>query len=100
MHSGAAGRFTASVTGNTMHWTLTFLHLTGRPTATSLNKAWRGSTGLAFRTICRQCRSSVRGSFTLTASQLSALLSGHTYVNIRTKKNPYGELRAQIARTS
>lgn len=99
MHMGAAGRFTASVTGRTMHWTLTFRHLTGRPTATSLNKAWRGSNGLAFRTICRQCRSSVRGSFTLTASQLSAMLSGHTYVNIRTRMNPRGELRGQIART-
>lgn len=97
---GAAGHFTASVTGKTIHWTLTFSHLTGRPVATSLNKGVRGSNGLAYRTICRQCVSAVHGSFTLTASQLSALLNGHTYVNIRTRTNPYGELRGQIARVS
>ncbi|MHB8469162.1 MAG: CHRD domain-containing protein [Gaiellaceae bacterium] len=96
----AAGRFTARVTGKTLHWTLTFSHLTGRPTATVLNKGIRRTNGPAFRTICRACRSTVHGSFTLTASQLDALLRGRAYVNIHTKRNPYGELRAQIARVS
>jgi hypothetical protein len=100
LHSGAAGRFTASVTGKTIHWTLTFSHLTSVPTATTMNKGVRGSNGLAFRTICRQCRSTVHGTFVLTASQLKALSSGHIYVNIHTRTNPYGEIRGQISRVS
>lgn len=98
--ANAIGHFTARVSGKTIHWTLTFSHLTGRPTATLLNKGSRGTNGPAFRTICRSCVSTVRGSFTLTASQLSAMLHGRAYTNIHTKRNVYGELRGQITRVS
>jgi hypothetical protein len=70
------GRFTAKVTGKTLTWTLTFSHLTSRPTVTGLHKGARGSNGVTFKTLCRQCFTGARGTLTLTASQLDALKRG------------------------
>ena len=50
---GAAGHFTAKLTGKTLRWTLTFSHLNGRPTIAGLNKGLRGTNGAAFKTLCR-----------------------------------------------
>ena len=59
---GAAGHFTAKVTGKTLRWTLTFSHLTGRPTVTTLSKGARGTTGLAFKSLCYRCLSPAHGT--------------------------------------
>ncbi len=96
----AVGLFTAKVTGNTLRWTLTFSHLTGRPTVARLNKGIRGTNGVAFKSLCRSCRSPNHGTLTLTASQLAAMLRGGSYVNIHTSKNTRGEIRGQIGRVS
>jgi hypothetical protein len=96
----AAGRFSAKVSGKTLSWTLTFSHLSGRPTVATLNKGARAATGAAFKSLCRGCYSPVRGTLTLTASQLSALMAGKTYVNIHTLRNLVGEIRGQINRVS
>ena len=97
---GAAGHFTAKLTGTTLRWTLTFTHLTGRPTVTGLNKGVRGTNGVAFKTLCRNCYSPSHGTLTLTASQRDALVRGRTYVNIHTMKNRLGEIRGQINRVA
>ena len=97
---GAAGHFTAKLTGRTLRWTLTFTHLTGRPTVTGLNKGTRGMNGVAFKTLCRNCYSPSHGTLTLTASQRDALVRGRTYVNIHTLKNRLGEIRGQINRVA
>jgi hypothetical protein len=96
----AVGHFTAKVTGKTLSWTLTFSHLTGRPTVARLNKGVRGTNGPAFKVLCRTCLSPTHGTLTLTASQLAAMLRGGTYVNIHTAKNTRGEIRGQINRVS
>lgn len=96
----AVGHFTAKVTGNTLRWTLTFSHLTGRPTVARLNKGIRGTNGATFKSLCRSCRSPNHGTLTLTASQLAAMLRGGSYVNIHTSKNTRGEIRGQITRVS
>ena len=96
----AVGHFTARVIGKTLTWTLTFSHLTGRPTVARLNKGVRGTNGLAFKVLCRTCRSPTHGTLTLTASQLAAMLRGGTYVNIHTAMNTRGEIRGQISRVS
>jgi CHRD domain len=96
--TAAAGHFVAKVTGKTLRWTLTFAHLSGRPTVARLNKGVRGVNGAAFKSLCKTCRSPVHGTVTLTASQLSALMSGRTYVNLITKRNTHGEIRGQIIR--
>ena len=67
--AGAAGHFTAKLTGKTLRWTLTFSHLSGRPTVAGLNTGLRGMNGAAFKTLCRSCYSPSHGTLTLTASQ-------------------------------
>ena len=67
----ALGHFTAKVTGKTLRWTLTFSHLTARPTVAHLNKGVRGTNGPAFKVLCRTCRTPAHGTLTLTASQLN-----------------------------
>jgi fibronectin-binding autotransporter adhesin len=96
----SAGHFTAKVTGKTLRWTLTFSHLTGRPTVAHLNKGVRGTNGVAFKSLCYRCISPAHGTLTLTASQLDAMLRGRAYVNVQTKRNTMGEIRGQINRVS
>jgi hypothetical protein len=96
--AAAAGHLTAKLTGRTLSWTLTFVHLSGRPTVAGLNKGVRGANGPAFKTLCWKCGSGAHGTLTVTASQRDALLRGRTYVNIRTARNMYGEIRGQIIR--
>jgi hypothetical protein len=98
--TGAAGHFSAKVTGKTLNWTLTFAHLSSRPTASRLNKGLRNASGPAFKTLCLRCLTPRHGTLTLTASQLDAMLRGRAYVNVLTARNPYGEIRGQITRMS
>lgn len=95
-----AGHLAATVTGKTLRWTLTFAHLSGRPTFVGLNTGVRGFNGAAFKTLCRTCTTPRRGTLTLTASQLDAMLRNGVYVNIHTKRHPLGEIRGQVTRTS
>jgi CHRD domain len=95
-----AGHLTARVTGKTLKWTLTFSHLTGRPTVTGLHKGVRGTNGVAFKSLCYRCLSPTHGTVILTASQLDAMLRGRAYVNIHTTRNKQGEIRGQITRVS
>ena len=96
----AIGHFTGSLSGVTLHWTLTYSHLTGRPTVARLNHGVRGTNGAAFKSLCRTCLVRTHGMLTLTASQRAAMLKGGTYVNVHTAKNSRGEIRGQISRVS
>ena len=96
--TGAAGHFTAKLTGKTLRWTLTFSHLSGRPTVAGMNTGLRKANGAAFKTLCRRCYSPSHGTLTLTTSQLNSMLAGRTYVNIHTTRNSLGEIRGQINR--
>ena len=94
--TATAGTFSAKLTGTTLTWTLRFSHLTSRTTVMRLNRGVRGTNGAAFKTLCGQCSSPVRGTLTLTASQRDAMRRGGTYVNVLTTRNPFGEIRGQI----
>jgi len=98
--AASIGHFTGHLIGKTLRWTLTYSHLSGRPTVARLNKGVRGTNGAPFKSLCRTCTTTTRGTLTLTASQLSAMLSGHTYVNVHTAMNTRGEIRGQISRVS
>jgi hypothetical protein len=98
--SASIGHFTARVTGKTLRWTLTYSHLSGRPTVSRLNKGVRGTNGAPFKSLCRTCLATTHGTLTLTASQLNAMLNGQTYVNVHTAMNTRGEIRGQISRVS
>jgi hypothetical protein len=98
--TASIGHFTGRLSGKTLRWTLTYSHLSGRPTVARLNKGVRGTNGAPFKSLCRTCTTTTRGTLTLTASQLSAMLSGRTYVNVHTAMNTRGEIRGQISRVS
>jgi hypothetical protein len=94
--SGAAGNFTATVSGSTIAWKLTFSHLTGPATAAHIHAAKKGVPGPVIVPLCGPCSSPASGTGTVTAAQLSQMKSGDTYVNVHTAKNPGGEIRGQI----
>jgi CHRD domain len=93
----AAGHFTATVIGKTLTWTLTFASI-NRPSFVSLNTGIRGVNGVAFKTLCRSCASSMRGTAALTAAQVDTLMRGGAYVNIHTLRDPAGAIRGQVNR--
>jgi hypothetical protein len=98
--AASIGHFTGHLIGKTLSWTLTYSHLSGRPTVARLNKGVRGTNGAPFKSLCRTCTTTTRGTLTLTASQLDAMLNGRTYVNVHTAMNTRGEIRGQISRVS
>jgi hypothetical protein len=96
---GAAGKFTASVTGTKMTWKLTFSHLTGAATAAHIHAGKKGIAGAVLVPLCGGtpvCKSGLSGSATLTSAELTSMKAGATYVNVHTAKNPNGEIRGQL----
>jgi CHRD domain len=94
--SGAAGKFTATVSGTTVTWKLTFSHLTGPATAAHIHAAKKGVPGPVIVPLCGPCKSPASGTGTVTATQLTQMKNGGTYVNVHTAKNAGGEIRGQI----
>jgi hypothetical protein len=94
--AGAAGHFTATVTGTTIKWTLTFSHLSGAANAAHIHLGKRGVPGGVAVALCGPCTSPASGTGTVTTAQLASMKSGGTYVNVHTAKNPGGEIRGQI----
>jgi hypothetical protein len=95
---GASGRFTATLTGVTLTWRLTFTHLSGPATAAHIHPGARRVNGAPLITLCTPCTSPVTGTATLTAAQIADLKARQNYVNVHTAKNPAGEIRGQITR--
>src|SRR5262249_51365169 len=92
-----AGVFTASLTGRSLTWRLTFARLTGRALAAHIHLGRQRVSGPIVVPLCGPCSSGVHGKVTVTARVRTALLSGGAYVNVHTAKNPGGEIRGQVA---
>jgi hypothetical protein len=94
---GASGHFTATLSGTTLSYTLTFSHLSGSATAAHIHgpAARHVSAGIQVP-LCGPCTSPVTGTATLTQDQINQMEAGKTYVNVHTAKNPNGEIRGQI----
>lgn len=96
----ARGTFTAAITrtgsSGVVAWRLTFSRLTGKAIAAHIHSGRRGVAGPVIVPLCSPCRSGASGKATVSASVLSALESGRTYVNVHTRKNPAGEIRGQL----
>jgi hypothetical protein len=92
----ASGRFTASLNGSKLSWTLTFKRLTGNATAAHIHLANKGKAGPIAVPLCAPCKSGVKGTSVLTAAVVTAMKKGGAYVNVHTIKNPAGEIRGQI----
>jgi hypothetical protein len=95
---GASGRFTATLTGTTLKWTLSFSHLSGPAMAAHIHMGARRVSGPVIVPLCGPCHSPESGSVTVTTAEITAMKAGKTYTNVHTAKNPAGEIRGQITR--
>ena len=104
VRAGAQGVFTAglvrSAAGGTLSWRLTFKGLTGKAAAAHIHLGARGRAGDVRVALCGPCRSGASGSAKVGARTVTALLAGGTYVNVHTARNPAGEIRGQVAKTT
>jgi hypothetical protein len=97
--SGATGTFTATLTGSTLKWTLTYSHLSGAAQAAHIHLGKKGVAGNVIVPLCATptaCKSPIKGSAKVSATWIKDMGAGKTYVNIHTKKNLNGEIRGQV----
>ncbi len=95
----ATGTFTGTLTGTKLAWSLSFRKLTGPATAAHIHLGRPGKAGPVAVPLCGPCTSGAKGTATLTAAQVKAVLGGGTYVNVHTAKNPAGEIRGPLRTT-
>jgi hypothetical protein len=90
--------FHLDLTNLTLTWEVEFEGLLSELVAAKLHgPAQPGANGLGFVDLASDgIQSPLSGSAVLTESEVQYLLAGWTYVNITTKKFPYGEARGQV----
>ncbi len=115
------GTFSATISGNTISYTLTFSALTTSALFSHIHFAQRGVSGGIFaflcggggKPACPAAGGTVTGTITASdilapvpdqglaagdfAGALRAIRSGNTYVNVHTTRFPAGEIRGQIS---
>ena len=96
---GASGKFTATLSGTTLTWKLTFGHLTGPATAAHVHSGVKGKAGPVLIPLCGPCTSPASGTATVTSAQASDMAAGKDYVNVHTTKNANGEIRGPIKKS-
>lgn len=92
----ATGKFTATVSGNTLKWKLTFAKLSGPAAAAHIHLGATGKAGAVLVALCGPCKSGASGSAALTAALKKDFTKHLLYVNVHTAKNPAGEIRGQL----
>jgi CHRD domain len=96
---GASGHFTATLTGTTLTWKLTWKSLSGPATASHIHLGKKGVNGGILVTLCPpSCTSPLTGMSALTPAIIADMKAQKTYVNVHTARNPNGEIRGQITR--
>jgi hypothetical protein len=99
--ASARGQFTGTLTksdnGAVLTWQLSFSGLTGDATAAHIHIADRGKAGPVVVPLCAPCSSGVTGTSNINATVLEAIENDRAYVNVHTKTNPAGEIRAQLS---
>ena len=94
----ASGTFSATLSGKTLKWKLSFAHLTGAATAAHIHLGAKGKSGAVLVPLCGPCKRAMSGTVKVAPATIKAMARGKTYVNVHTKKNPGGEIRGQIGR--
>jgi len=93
----AGGSFSATLTGTTLTWKLTFSHLSGAATAAHIHSGPKRKSGPVIVPLCGPCAASSAGKVkNLSAAVVKALKGNDTYVNVHTAKNAGGEIRGQV----
>jgi hypothetical protein len=96
--ASGSGKFTATISGRTIRWRMTFKGMTGAVGAAHIHSALAGRANPAPAVpLCGPCRSGGTGKATVSAALLRKIVGGATYVNLHTTKNAGGEIRGQIA---
>jgi len=115
------GLFTATISGSSMNFELTYSGLTGNPAVAHLHFGQKGVSGAVFLFLCGggnqpACPAATSGTIKGTASAANvvaqspdqgiaagdfaaavrAIRSGETYANMHTAKFPAGEIRGQV----
>lgn len=97
--SAGTGKLEASLDkqSSVLSWTVTYSGLTGPVKAGHFHgpAAAGANAGVALG-FTGSVESPIKGSATLTASQLEDLMAGKWYVNLHTAANPGGEVRGQV----
>jgi len=82
-----------------LNWTINYSDLSGPATAAHFHgPAAAGNNADVAVPITGNLASPIKGTATLTASQMQELLDGKWYVNLHTAANPDGEIRGQITK--
>jgi hypothetical protein len=96
----ASGVFTATLVKRTkgyrLFWKLTFKKLSGKARSAYIHKGSPGKHGAAYFHLCSPCSSGVHGTAYASPAEMTLLKRGLMYVNVRTARNPAGEIRGQI----
>jgi hypothetical protein len=109
--AAARGLFKGTLSGTTLRWTLTYAKLTGQPTFANIRMGAQGTSGKVVVQLCGptaqgampaatapMCTSSgMTGTASITPAVLTAFKKHLLYVELRTAKNPIGEIRGQLA---
>jgi CHRD domain len=95
--ASAGGTFSATLSGTTLKWSLSFTHLTGPASAAHIHLGAKGKSGPVIIPLCGPCKSPLSGTAKVTAAEIKDLTGGKTYANVHTAKNPNGEIRGQVS---
>ena len=86
--AGAAGRFTATLNGTTLKWTLTFKNLSGPATAAHIHTAPKGVAGPVTVPLCNPCTSPVSGTTVLRPTRSKIYWPGRTTRTFTPQRTP------------
>jgi hypothetical protein len=101
----ASARFTGSLARaprrSTLSWRLVYSNLSSSPTVAYIVMPKTKTQGAVVIDLCKRqhCKASTLGRFQLPANVARALAIRKGYVQVRTKKNPKGEIRGLITRS-
>jgi CHRD domain-containing protein len=97
----ASGKFIGTVqparNGYRLSWQLTTKRLSGPATSAYIHEGKPGYHGAAFVHLCSPCSDQAHGTSFFSPTELQLAREGRLYVNVRTAKNPAGEIRGQIS---
>ncbi|HJU16155.1 MAG TPA: CHRD domain-containing protein [Stellaceae bacterium] len=92
-----AATATLNTTTRRLSWTVRYSDLSGPAKAGHIHgPAASGQNAPVMVPFTGNLKSPIRGSATLTPTQMSAVEAGKTYVNIHTAQHPAGEIRGQL----
>ena len=95
--AGASGKFTATLEGSILRYTLSFKGLSGIASSAEIRTGARKVAGPIAQPLCVPCFFPPEtGVVPLTAAQIAALRAGRLYVSVETAADPDGEIRGQL----